>query len=139
MVGALSTFSVNVWVAVAPMPFVAENVKVDVPVVIGVPLRLAVPLPLSVKTRPCAASVVPLTNVRLRVAAGTPVVLNVNTFGWPCDKVAVAALVIFGGWLTCSVKTWLVDPEVLLAVIWKLYVPPLPAAGVPVMLAVPLP
>ena len=49
----------------------------------------------------------------------------------PVSKVVLGTLVMDGAWFTVSVKAWLVLPELLVAVMVRLYTPPVAAAGVP--------
>ena len=71
---------------------------------------------------------------------GYPVVVTVKVPGWPTVKVAESALVIWHAWSTVRVKLWVASgmtPFVALIVIG--YVPPVFAAGVPEIVAVPSP
>ncbi len=100
----------------------------------GVPLTVAVPLWLSTKVTPLGR-----LPYRLNAAAGYPLVVIVKLPGTPAVKVALAALVMAGPWSTLSVNAWVVATDgALLALIVMLYAPPLPAAGVPLSVAVPL-
>ena len=45
----------------------------------------------------------------------------------------MATLVMVGDWFTVSLKSWLVLPAALVAVMVRLATPPVPAAGVPLM------
>jgi hypothetical protein len=54
-------------------------------------------------------------------------------------KVAVFALVMLGASLLVNVKLWVTLPTLLAAVIWIGKLPPLPAAAVPAIVALPLP
>ena len=66
-------------------------------------------------------------------------VVTVKLPALPAVKVALLALVMAGAWSTVSVNAWVVVIDAaLLALIVKLYTPPLPAAGVPLRVAVPL-
>ena len=49
----------------------------------------------------------------------------------PVSKVVLDTLVMAGAWFTVSAKSWLVLPELLVAVMVRLYTPPDVAAGVP--------
>ena len=51
----------------------------------------------------------------------------------PVSKDVLVALVMEGAWFTVSVKSWLVLPAELVAVMVRLATPPVPAAGVPLM------
>ena len=57
--------------------------------------------------------------------------MNVNDPAEPTAKVVALALVIAGAWLMVSVKFWLEDEITFVAVMVNVYVPPEPAAGVP--------
>jgi hypothetical protein len=135
----LVTVSVNVCDAAVPTPFPAVIVKEYVPAVpaAGVPLSVPNPLPLP---SPLSANVTPLGSapVSLRFAAGVPVVETVNVPATPTEKVVLLALVIAGAWSTVSVKACEAGvPTPLLAVKVSGYVPPVPAAGVPINVPVP--
>ena len=72
--------------------------------------------------------------------AGKPVVVTVNVPGVPTTNVVELALVIAGAWFTVSVNACgALAPAVLVAVNVIAYVPPVPAAGVPLSVPVPLP
>jgi hypothetical protein len=82
--------------------------------------------------------------VSVSVGVGAPVVVTVKLPDvLPTVNVVVFALVIVGAvWavFTVRVKPWLAGvPTPLLAVMVREYVPPLPAAGVPLNVAVPFP
>src|SRR3954447_24478522 len=66
----------------------------------GVPAMVAVPSPLSVKVTLAGSAPV----LESATAVGKPVVVTVNVPAAPTVKVALAALVIAGGWLTTRVK-----------------------------------
>ena len=108
----------------------AVIVSVVEPVRVAVVLaRVAVPLPLSVNVTPVGR--VPVT-VSVSAEIGNPVVVTVNVPAVPAVNVAAFALVIAGAWSTVRVKVWValgVTP--LAAVKVRGYVPPVPAAGVP--------
>src|SRR6266446_4742930 len=73
-------------------------------------------------------------------AGGNPVVVTVKLPAWPTKNVVEFALVMAGAWFTTSVKLWVGElPAVLVAVNVVAYVPPVPAAGVPLSVPVPLP
>ncbi len=108
------------------------------PAPVGVPARVAVPSPLSVKLTPAGRAPV----LVMVVAAGTPGRggHGEGAGGSDARRWSWSALVMAGGWLTVSVKVWVasgVTPS--LAVRVSGYVPPVPAAGVPARVAVPLP
>jgi hypothetical protein len=131
------TISVKLWLAELPTPLLAVIVREYVPPLpdAGVPLSVAVPFPL-------LTNVTPLGNAPVSVAegVGVPVVVTVKFPAAPTVNVELLALVIAGAWFTVSVKLWLAAvPTPLLAVIVREYVPPLPAAGVPLSVAVPFP
>jgi len=67
----------------------------------------------------------------MRDGFGVPVVVTVNVPRVPTVKVVLLALVIAGAWSTVSVKLCIVLPELLVALKVSGYVPPVPAAGVP--------
>ena len=93
------------------------------------------PLPLSVKLNPPGR--VP---VLVMAGVGLPVVVTVNEPAVPTVKVVVVALVMAGGWPTITVSVWVAfGLTPLAAVRLSEYVPPEPAAGVPLRVAVPLP
>src|SRR2546426_11371 len=72
--------------------------------------------------------------------AGKPLVVTVNVPALPTVKVAALALVMRGAWLTVSVKDCVASGSPpLLAVMVRGYDPPVPAADVPLNIAVPLP
>ena len=62
---------------------------------------LAVPLPLFVKLRPAGSG--PLSP---NTIVPSPVAVMVKESATPTTKVAFAALVMTGGWMTLSVKLW---------------------------------
>jgi hypothetical protein len=129
--------NVNVWVADEPDPLPAMKVSTCVPPVpvAGVPARVAVPLPLSVKVTPVGS--VPDSP---SAGVGNPVALNVKVPAVPAVKVVEGADVMAGGWSTVRVKLWVAgEPTPLVAVMVMGYVPPVPLAGVPARVAVPLP
>ena len=81
-----------------------------------------------------ALNVTPVGNTpdSLRVAVGNPLAVRVKLPALPTVNVALLALVIAGAWLTVSVKLWLAGwPTPFAAVKVTAYVPPEPAAGVP--------
>jgi hypothetical protein len=76
--------------------------------------------------------------VSLRFGVGVPVVDTVNVPATPTANVVLLALVIAGAWSTVSVKACEAGvPTPLLAVNVSGYVPPVPATGVPLKVAVP--
>src|SRR5215472_4438532 len=87
-------------------------------------------------------NVTPLGNVpvSLNVGVGLPVAVTVNVPAVPTVNVVLLALVITGAVFTVSVKAWAAGvPTPLVAVKVMLYVPRLPAAGVPLSVPVPFP
>jgi len=70
-------------------------------------------------------------------ALGNAEVITVNVPGEPTVNVAVARLVKLGAESTVSVKVCEVVPEPFVALMVIVYVPPVPAAGVPLKVAVP--
>src|SRR5713226_7723922 len=131
------TVKVKLWLAGVPTPLLAVIVKGYAPAVpdAGVPLSVAVPFPLFLKVTPLGSA--PDSD---KDGVGVPVVVTVNVPTLPTVKVVLLALVIAGAWFIASVKPWLAGvPTPLLAVIVRGYVPPVPDAGVPPSVAVPLP
>jgi hypothetical protein len=129
---------VNVWFALGGVLLVAVKVKAYAAAVpaAGVPLSVPVPLPLSTKVTPDGNA----APVRAIVGAGNPVVVTVNVPAEPTVKLTVVALVIAGAWFTVSVNACAgLAPIVLVAVMEIAYVPPVPAAAVPLKVPVPLP
>src|SRR5436305_1305256 len=97
---------------------------------------VAVPLPLSVKVT-LAGSAPDWVGAAL---SGKPVVVTLNVPAAPVWKVVVFELVMAGAWLTVGVKFCVAfGATPLLPVMTIGYVPPVPAAGVPAMVAVPSP
>src|SRR5207253_1763050 len=114
---------------------VAVTVRVYVPSLptTGVPARVAVPLPLLVKLTPAGRA-----PDSARLGAGKPVVVIVKEPAPATTKVAPGALVMAGACWTVSVKVCVASGVTpLLAVISRLYFPPLLGAGVPASVAVP--
>src|SRR5271157_611600 len=131
------TVRVKFWVAGLPTPLEAVKCREYVPPVPAavVPLSVAVPLPLSTNVTPPGK-----LPVSLRLACGKAVVVTVKLPAAPTMKVVLLALVMAGAWLTVRVKVWVAGlPTPLEAVKCREYVPPVPAAGVPLSVAVPLP
>jgi hypothetical protein len=81
--------------------------------------------------------------VSVKDGVGVPVAVTENVPAAPTVKVVLLALVITGaalGVFTVSVKLWVAGVATpFVAVIVIEYVPPLPEAGVPLRVAVPLP
>src|SRR5262245_26446987 len=76
---------------------------------------------------------------RAIVGAGKPLVVTVNVPAVPMVKVVVAALVIAGASLTFSVKVAVpLGTTPLDAVNVTVWIPPVPAAGAPLNMPVPL-
>jgi hypothetical protein len=126
-----ATFKVNDCAAFGEMPFCAVIVMGYVPMVPAAGVPLSIPV--------AAVNVTPVGSVpvSLSVGAGKPVAVTVNVPAKPSTKVALFALVIAGAWSTVSVKVCVPSaPAPLWAMIVNEYVPPLPAAGVP--LSVPV-
>src|SRR6267378_2489101 len=126
MAGAWLIVRVKLWVAFVPTPLVAVKVSGYVPPVpaAGVPLKTPVA---TLKVRPRGS--VP---VSLKVGAGKPVAVTVNEPAVPTVNVVLLALVMAGAWLIVRVKLWVAFvPTPLVAVKVSGYVPPVPAAGVP--------
>jgi hypothetical protein len=102
----------------------------------GVPASVPVPSALSVNVIPLGR----LTPPRAIDGFGKPLVVTVNEPSVPTVKVFDAALVIAGASLMVKVKLCAgEDPAVFVAVKVMAYVPPVPAAGVPANVPVPLP
>jgi hypothetical protein len=119
------------------MPLLAVNVSVYVPLLpaAGDPLSVPVPFALGVNVTPLGSA-----PDSLRVGAGVPVVVTVNVAAAPIANELLFALVIVGAWSTVNVKACEAGvPTPLLAVNVKEYVPPVPAAGVPLSAPVPFP
>jgi hypothetical protein len=75
--------------------------------------------------------------ISLSVGVGGPVAVTMKVPDAPTVKVVLFTLVMVGAWFTVSVKFWVEStPAPLWAVKVMGYVPPLPAAGVP--LSVPV-
>ncbi len=67
-------------------------------------------------------------------------IVTVKLLFCPKVKVAVLVLLIAGAWLTVNTKVWVAfGKNPFDAVKFRLYVPPVPAAGVPLRVAVPSP
>lgn len=138
MTGAVLTVSVKLCVALLPTPLLAVIVNGYDPFVpdAGVPLRVAVPFPLSTNVTP-EGSVAPPS---LSDGFGKPEVVTLNVPAAPAVNVVLLALVIAGAWSTVSVKFCVaLLPTPLLAVMVNEFVPPVPAPGVPLRVAVPSP
>ena len=101
----------------------------------GVPEIVAVPSPLSVNVTPDGSA--PFSD---NWQGGHPVDVTVKVPAWPTVKVAWSAPVILhAAWGTVRVKFWVAaGPTPFVAVIVNVYVPAVPAAGVPDNVAVPL-
>src|SRR5437870_7316158 len=68
----------------------------------------------------------------LSVGDGAPVAVTVNDLVLPTMNVVVFPLLMTGAWFTAKVKFCMASgPTLLLAVKLTLYVPPVPAPGVP--------
>src|SRR5579862_9090533 len=118
--------SVKVWLAWVPTPLDALKVTVYVPPVPapGVPLNTPVVV---LKLSPEGS--VP---VSLNVSPGKPLAVTVKLPAVPAVNVALLALVMAGAWSIVSVNVWLAAvPTPLEAVMVTVYVPPVPAPGVP--------
>jgi len=136
-VGASFTVRVKFWVASGSKPLVAIKTSGYSPPLpaVGVPLRLAVPFRLSVKLIPPGK--VP---VKLNVGEGYPLLVKANDPGVPTKNVVLFELVIAGPSPMDKVRVWVAsgftpfDPVRETA-----YIPPSPATGVPLRVAVPSP
>ena len=134
---AWSTVRVKLWVSSGMTSFVALIVNWYVPPVFaaGLPASVAVPFLLSVNVTPDGS-----VSGAGKMHVGYPVVVTVTVPAWPTAKVATAVLVIWHTWSTVRVKLWIaagLAPFVAVIVIG--YVPPVFAAGVPEIVAVPSP
>jgi hypothetical protein len=132
--GAVSTVSVKFCVAFGAIPFDAVNMMLYVPRLpdAGVPASVAVPFPLSVNVTPLGS--VPDSVI---AGAGGPVAVTVNVPAAPTVNVVLFALVIVGAWSTVRVKFCTkFAPTPFEAVNLMGYVPPVPAAGVPLSIPV---
>src|ERR1700712_641070 len=96
---------------------------------------VAVPFPFWVNVTPDGRA-----PVWVMAGVGEPVAVTVKEPEVPAVKVVLVALVKTGGWPTVTVRVWVAfGLTPLPAVRLSGYVPPLPAAGVPDRVAVPLP
>ena len=133
------TVSVNVWVALLPMPLEAVKVSVYVFAVpaAGVPDNAAVPVLVP------AEKVTPLGGVPVIeiVGFGAPLAVIAKLPDTPTVKVAALALVNAGAVPapTVSKKVWVTLPATLVAVNVRVYVFAVPVLGVPDSVAVPVP
>src|SRR5579862_5216871 len=101
----------------------------------AVPERVAVPFPLSVKVTPKGKK-----PVSVKAGIGSPEVVTVNVPGEPTVKVVAGELVKLKALLTAKVKVWMAFVLLpLFAQIVNPYSPAVPAAGVPLRVAVPFP
>src|SRR5208283_349084 len=124
---------VKFWVALLPIPLLAVNVIGYAPGVFATPLSVAVPLPLSTKVTPVGS--VPASVME---GVGLPVAVITNVTVEPAVNEALLMLVMAGAWFTVSVKVCVASaPMPLCALMLSEYVPPIAAAGVPAMVAVP--
>jgi hypothetical protein len=130
--GPWVTVMTKVWVAF-PAALEAVRVRVKTPTKGGVPARVAVP--------PWLVNVTPAGNVpdRLSVGAGYPVAVTVKVNGVPTAPATDVALVITGACRTVRENDWVALPAVFAALREIGYTPPVPAAGVPERVALPLP
>ena len=138
MVGASSTVSVKDCVVFGVTPLLAVMVKQYVPPVptAGVPLKVAVPLWLSTKFMPSREPVA----ISVVATGKSWLVLTMKVPAVPVVNVVLFTLVMVGASFTVSENDCVafgVTP--LLAVMVKQYVPPVPTAGAPLNVAVPLP
>src|SRR5580693_10702669 len=91
------------WIAGAPTPLSALNVRVKTPVAaFAAAFRLPVPFPLSVNVTPAGSG----CGATLSVEGGKPSVVTVNAAGVPDTKVTALALVKAGAWSTVRVNIW---------------------------------
>jgi hypothetical protein len=121
--GAWPTVRVKPWLAFGETPLLAVIVMAKFPVTVGVPLST----PAEVKVTPLGRA-----PISLKVGAGNPVAVTVKEPAVFTTNVVLFALVMAGAWFTVRVKLCVASGETpLLAVIVIAYVPPEPAAGVP--------
>lgn len=136
MAGAWSTFNVKLCEVLPELLLVLMVIAYFPPVpAAGVPAKVAVPLWLSANVTPAGNGL-----VSVKVGVGVPVVVTENVPAVPTVNVVLLALVIANAASTVSVKVWTAAaPTPFAAVKLIEYVPPLPEAGVPLRVAVPLP
>ena len=122
------------WLAGGLTPLVAVKVKLYVLATAVVPTT-STPVA-ALKVTPVGSGV----TVSAKVGGGVPVAVTVKVPPVPAVNKALLALVIFGASSTVSVKVCVALVSTpLLAVMVKVYVPPVVAAGTPLSVAVPLP
>ena len=96
------------------------------------PLDPVAGVPLSTPVDPLNETPVGSAPLPPRVGVGKPVAVTVKVPAFPTANVVLLALVIVGAWKTVSAKPCVpFGATPLLAVMVMLYVPPVPAAGVP--------
>ena len=132
------TVSAKGCIGALPTPLVAVNwiaIRVGLAEPAGgVPVSVPVPLPLSWKDAQAGRL------AAFSIGNGKPVVATVNDRGTPTAMLALAALVKTAFWSMVIVTACVVrELAPLLAVMTYCAVPPVPAAGVPVMVAMPVP
>ena len=99
----------------------------------GIPASVPVPFPLSTNVTPLGSA-----PVSVKDGLGKPVEVTANVPAVPTVNVVLLALVMAGVWSTVSVKLCVASvPIPLWALTVIAYVPPVPAAGVPLSVAVP--
>ena len=130
--GAWPTTIVSVWLAVGSTPFAAVTVMLVVPVAVGVPEIRAVPLPSSAKDNP--AGMAPLS---VMAGVGEPVVVMATAPEVLSVKSAAGKTMVGAAAEPTVIVRSSVDvlPEMLVAEIVTGYVPAVPLAGVPEMVA----
>src|SRR5664280_2953854 len=136
MAGPLPTMIDSTCVAFGLLPLLAVTVTVEVPAAVGVPVISALPLPSEVKVSPAGSA-----PDSVMAGAGLPVVVTANAPLWLRVKYAAAPLVMVGGVEAVTERARArvaVLPEALVAETVTGYVPLVPLAGVPAMVAVPL-
>jgi hypothetical protein len=123
MDGACPIVRVKFWVALGETPFEAVIVIGKLPVTDAVPLRA--PVELNV-TPPGSAP------ISLKVGAGKPVAVTLKDPNVPTINVALFALVMTAAWFTVSVKFCVAFGKIPFEAVTMIgYIPPVPAAGVP--------
>jgi hypothetical protein len=143
--GGPSTVSVKVCVVAGEIPLETLRQNVEIPEVpaAGVPAMVAVVPLVYVKVTPLGGvdGVQPLKAAFvMELTAGVPLVVTVNVPADPAVNVVALALVIAGGPSTVRVNICVAAGDTPLeALRHSVEVPEVPAAGVPPMVAVPLP
>jgi hypothetical protein len=101
----------------------------------GMPAKVPVPFLLSKNVTPLGSA-----PVSVKDGTGKPVAVTGNVPAVPTVNAVLLALLIAGGWSTVNVKVCVASvPIPLWALTVIVYVPPVPAPGVPLRVAVPFP